>query len=110
MGLEGELAIGDVHSGSVKSVAAAIEEGAQLDAAPHSFLAESHGKLVEPEMTWPSLRCWKASGSFGTLARRLSSLVDARFKHCDSEGLSRSIMDTMDHLLTLLGLKVKINV
>ena len=38
--LPGVFAIGDVRSGSVKRVAAAVGEGAQVVAALHSFLAE----------------------------------------------------------------------
>ena len=36
---EGVLAIGDVRSGSVKRVAAAVGEGAQVVAALHAYLA-----------------------------------------------------------------------
>ena len=38
--LPGVFAIGDVRSGSVKRVAAAVGEGAQVVAALHAFLAE----------------------------------------------------------------------
>ena len=38
---EGVFAIGDVRSGSVKRVAAAVGEGAQVVAALHAFLAET---------------------------------------------------------------------
>jgi thioredoxin reductase (NADPH) len=38
--LPGVYAIGDVRSGSVKRVAAAVGEGAQVVAALHAFLAE----------------------------------------------------------------------
>jgi thioredoxin reductase (NADPH) len=37
----GIFAIGDVRSGSIKRVAAAVGEGAQVVAAIHDFLAES---------------------------------------------------------------------
>jgi thioredoxin reductase (NADPH) len=42
----GVFAIGDVRSGSVKRVAAAVGEGAQVVAALHAFLAEAGGKLA----------------------------------------------------------------
>ncbi|MGC1412683.1 MAG: FAD-dependent oxidoreductase [Acetobacteraceae bacterium] len=42
--LPGAFAIGDVRSGSVKRVAAAVGEGAQVVAALHAFLAESGDK------------------------------------------------------------------
>jgi thioredoxin reductase (NADPH) len=38
--LDGVFAIGDVRSGSVKRVAAAVGEGAQVVAALHAFLAK----------------------------------------------------------------------
>ena len=38
--LPGVFAIGDVRSGSVKRVASAVGEGAQVIAALHAFLAE----------------------------------------------------------------------
>ena len=38
---EGVFAIGDVRAGSVKRVAAAVGEGAQVVAALHAFLAET---------------------------------------------------------------------
>jgi thioredoxin reductase (NADPH) len=44
--LNGVFAIGDVRSGSVKRVAAAVGEGAQVVATLHSFLAEARGELV----------------------------------------------------------------
>jgi thioredoxin reductase (NADPH) len=44
--LNGVFAIGDVRSGSVKRVAAAVGEGAQVVAALHSFLAKARGELV----------------------------------------------------------------
>jgi thioredoxin reductase (NADPH) len=40
----GVFAIGDVRSGSVKRVAAAVGEGAQVVAALHSYLAKPHGR------------------------------------------------------------------
>jgi thioredoxin reductase (NADPH) len=39
--LPGAFAIGDVRSGSVKRVAAAVGEGAQVVAALHAFLADT---------------------------------------------------------------------
>jgi thioredoxin reductase (NADPH) len=42
--LPGVFAIGDVRSGSVKRVAAAVGEGAQVVAALHAFLAEAGDK------------------------------------------------------------------
>jgi thioredoxin reductase (NADPH) len=42
--LPGVFAIGDVRSGSVKRVAAAVGEGAQVVAALHAFLAETGDK------------------------------------------------------------------
>ena len=41
--LPGVFAVGDVRSGSVKRVGAAIGEGAQVVAAIHNFLAHSPG-------------------------------------------------------------------
>jgi len=38
--VRGIFAIGDVRSGSIKRVAAAVGEGAQVVAAIHAFLAE----------------------------------------------------------------------
>jgi thioredoxin reductase (NADPH) len=43
----GVFAIGDVRSGSVKRVAAAVGEGAQVVAALHAFLADSTDRAVE---------------------------------------------------------------
>jgi thioredoxin reductase (NADPH) len=42
----GVFAIGDVRSGSVKRVAAAVGEGAQVVAAVHAFLAEAAGETI----------------------------------------------------------------
>ncbi|PYO18284.1 MAG: thioredoxin reductase, partial [Candidatus Rokuibacteriota bacterium] len=42
----GVFAIGDVRSGSVKRVAAAVGEGAQVVAALHAFLADAGDKLA----------------------------------------------------------------
>ena len=42
--LPGVFAIGDVRSGSVKRVAAAVGEGAQVVAAMHAFLAKAGDK------------------------------------------------------------------
>jgi thioredoxin reductase (NADPH) len=44
--LSGVFAIGDVRSGSVKRVAAAVGEGAQVVAALHAFLAEAGDKAA----------------------------------------------------------------
>jgi thioredoxin reductase (NADPH) len=46
--LPGVFAIGDVRSGSVKRVAAAVGEGAQVVAALHAFLAEPGDKVAPP--------------------------------------------------------------
>ena len=47
----GVFAIGDVRAGSVKRVAAAVGEGAQVVAALHAFLAGSSSDAVEkPQM------------------------------------------------------------
>jgi thioredoxin reductase (NADPH) len=46
--LAGAFAIGDVRSGSVKRVAAAVGEGAQVVAALHAFLAEAGDKAALP--------------------------------------------------------------
>jgi thioredoxin reductase (NADPH) len=44
--LPGVFAIGDVRAGSVKRVAAAVGEGAQVVAALHAFLADAGDKPV----------------------------------------------------------------
>ncbi|HEV2099270.1 MAG TPA: FAD-dependent oxidoreductase [Stellaceae bacterium] len=49
--LPGVFAIGDVRSGSVKRVAAAVGEGAQVVAALHAFLAESGDRPALPANT-----------------------------------------------------------
>ena len=49
--LPGVFAIGDVRSGSVKRVAAAVGEGAQLVAALHRFLAERGDRVALPANT-----------------------------------------------------------
>jgi thioredoxin reductase (NADPH) len=46
--LPGVFAIGDVRAGSVKRVAAAVGEGAQVVAALHTFLAEAGDKAALP--------------------------------------------------------------
>ena len=46
--LPGVFAIGDVRAGSVKRVAAAVGEGAQVVAALHAFLAEAGDKAALP--------------------------------------------------------------
>jgi thioredoxin reductase (NADPH) len=49
--LPGVFAIGDVRSGSVKRVAAAVGEGAQVVAALHPFLAERSDRARFPAST-----------------------------------------------------------
>jgi thioredoxin reductase (NADPH) len=49
--LPGVFAIGDVRSGSVKRVAAAVGEGARVVAALHAFLAERGDRAVLPANT-----------------------------------------------------------
>ena len=49
--LPGVFAIGDVRSGSVKRVAAAVGEGAQVVAALHGFLAERGDRAALPADT-----------------------------------------------------------
>ena len=49
--LTGVFAIGDVRSGSVKRVAAAVGEGAQVVAALHAFLAEAGDRAALPANT-----------------------------------------------------------
>jgi thioredoxin reductase (NADPH) len=46
----GVFAIGDVRSGSVKRVAAAVGEGAQVVAAVHAYLAKTGGDVVAPAL------------------------------------------------------------
>jgi thioredoxin reductase (NADPH) len=46
----GVFAIGDVRSGSVKRVAAAVGEGAQVVAALHAYLAQSGGHAAQPAL------------------------------------------------------------
>jgi thioredoxin reductase (NADPH) len=46
----GVFAIGDVRSGSVKRVAAAVGEGAQVVAALHAYLAQGGSQAVAPEL------------------------------------------------------------
>ncbi len=45
---DGVFAIGDVRSGSVKRVAAAVGEGAQVVAALHAYLAQTGGTVAAP--------------------------------------------------------------
>ena len=47
---DGVFAIGDVRSGSVKRVAAAVGEGAQVVAALHAYLAQA-GHAAAPALT-----------------------------------------------------------
>ncbi len=49
----GVFAIGDVRSGSVKRVAAAVGEGAQVVATIHAFLANA-GRLASPQIASPA--------------------------------------------------------
>jgi thioredoxin reductase (NADPH) len=49
--LPGVFAIGDVRSGSVKRVAAAVGEGAQVVATLHAFLAEARDRAALPTST-----------------------------------------------------------
>jgi thioredoxin reductase (NADPH) len=51
----GVFAIGDVRSGSVKRVAAAVGEGAQVVATLHGFLTNA-GHLLSPEIATPTRR------------------------------------------------------
>ncbi len=44
---EGVFAIGDVRAGSIKRVAAAVGEGAQVVAALHAFLGDAKLNLIE---------------------------------------------------------------
>ena len=47
--MRGVFAIGDVRSGSVKRVAAAVGEGAQVVTTLHAFLANGGGQLERRE-------------------------------------------------------------
>ena len=49
----GVLAIGDVRCGSVKRVAAAVGEGAQVVAALHAYLARDGSPAVTPQSMIP---------------------------------------------------------
>jgi thioredoxin reductase (NADPH) len=51
--LPGVFAIGDVRCGSVKRVAAAVGEGAQVVAALHAFLAKTDGRAAPPRIGGP---------------------------------------------------------
>jgi thioredoxin reductase (NADPH) len=44
------FAIGDVRAGSVKRVAAAVGEGAQVVAALHAYLAQDGSHAVAPQL------------------------------------------------------------
>ena len=46
----GVFAIGDVRSGSIKRVAAAVGEGAQVVAALHAYLAQAGGHAAQPAL------------------------------------------------------------
>jgi len=50
-GLPGVFATGDVRSGSVNRVAAAVREGAQVVAALHAFLADAGDKAAPAAST-----------------------------------------------------------
>jgi thioredoxin reductase (NADPH) len=54
--LPGVFAIGDVRCGSVKRVAAAVGEGAQVVAALHAFLAKTDGGAVPARIGGPDDR------------------------------------------------------
>jgi thioredoxin reductase (NADPH) len=54
-GMPGVFAIGDVRSGSVKRVAAAVGEGAQVVATLHAFLAYAD-RLPSPDVATPTRR------------------------------------------------------
>jgi hypothetical protein len=54
--LRGVFAIGDVRCGSVKRVAAAVGEGAQVVAALHAFLAKTDGRATPPRIGGPDDR------------------------------------------------------
>ena len=47
----GVFAIGDVRSGSVKRVAAAVGEGAQVVAALHAYLAQAGEHAAQPALS-----------------------------------------------------------
>ena len=49
---EGVFAVGDVRAGSVKRVASAVGDGAQVVAAIHSYLAKARQQatMSQPEM------------------------------------------------------------
>ncbi|UVK42772.1 FAD-dependent oxidoreductase [Mesorhizobium sp. AR07] len=49
----GVFAIGDVRAGSVKRVAAAVGEGAQVVAALHAYLAQDGSRAVAPQQVGP---------------------------------------------------------
>jgi thioredoxin reductase (NADPH) len=51
--LPGVFAIGDVRCGSIKRVAAAVGEGAQVVAALHAFLAKTDGRAAAPRIGGP---------------------------------------------------------
>jgi thioredoxin reductase (NADPH) len=51
--LPGIFAIGDVRCGSVKRVAAAVGEGAQVIAALHAFLAKTNGRAMPAPIGGP---------------------------------------------------------
>jgi thioredoxin reductase (NADPH) len=51
--LPGVFAIGDVRCGSVKRVAAAVGDGAQVVASLHAFLAQTHGKAAPARIGGP---------------------------------------------------------
>jgi thioredoxin reductase (NADPH) len=48
----GVFAIGDVRAGSIKRLAAAVGEGAQVIASLHSFLGMAQGRTSVPDNRW----------------------------------------------------------
>jgi thioredoxin reductase (NADPH) len=79
--VRGVFASGDVRSGSVKRVGAAIGEGAVVGAELHTAL--TNGAAVSP-------RDEAATGSMGAAGMRLNP-------HCVPEGTSRVNIDVQDH-------------
>jgi thioredoxin reductase (NADPH) len=80
----GIFASGDVRSGSVKRVGAAIGEGAVVGAELHTALA--NGAAVSPRAAIKEA----ATGSVGAVGMRLNP-------HCVPEGTSRVNIDVQDH-------------
>src|SRR5712675_599798 len=82
--VRGVFAAGDVRSGSVKRVGAAIGEGAVVGAELHTALA--NGAAVSPRAAIKEA----ATGSVGAVGMRLNP-------HCVPEGTSRVNIDVQDH-------------